>query len=371
MVLTNNTVRCYNRAKRVGEGTVADIVQYWLLPTLTLLVVWRNITMKCLWKSMTALLLCFVMIFCPVLTACDSEDRTYDNATGKPMESIGSGESAEDSESTEDSENNGGSVPEYPEASDIPVTNVSLNETVATLLVGGTFTLTATVSPFDATDKRVVWSSSNSAVASVSNGVVTANSVGTATITVETSNGKSATCEVTVEKLQNLNYQLGADESYYVVSGIGECEDSKIVIPNMYNGLPVTEIGAYAFKNANGIASVTLGENIKIIRTGAFGGCRYLNTVKITSAVEKIEALAFYYCTSLENINLDSAIKLKKIGEQAFAYCSSLKEIKVPDLSVLEEIERYAFSNCTSLENINLDSASKLKKIGEQAFAYC
>ena len=84
---------------------------------------------------------------------------------------------------------------------DVPVTGVSLNQTSLTMKVNDPpITLTATVSPTDATNKAVVWTSSDNTVASVNNdGVVTANKVGAATITVETQDGnKTATCTVTV-----------------------------------------------------------------------------------------------------------------------------------------------------------------------------
>ncbi|MBP3251303.1 MAG: Ig-like domain-containing protein [Prevotella sp.] len=77
-------------------------------------------------------------------------------------------------------------------------TGVSLNKVNATLAVGSTETLTATVYPTDATDKSVTWKTSNEAVATVANGTVTAVAPGTATITVTSSNGSTATCEVTV-----------------------------------------------------------------------------------------------------------------------------------------------------------------------------
>ena len=65
--------------------------------------------------------------------------------------------------------------------------------------MGETVTLTAAVLPGDATNRNVTWSSSNNAVASVTNGVVTAVGKGTATITVTTvDGGKTATCTVTV-----------------------------------------------------------------------------------------------------------------------------------------------------------------------------
>ncbi len=81
----------------------------------------------------------------------------------------------------------------------VSVTGVTLNKTVAELTVGDTETLTGTVMPENATDKRVEWTSSNEAVATVAGGVVTAITEGTATITVTTKDGtKTAGCLITV-----------------------------------------------------------------------------------------------------------------------------------------------------------------------------
>ena len=84
----------------------------------------------------------------------------------------------------------------------IHVTDVILNKTTATLAVGDTVTLTATVSPEDATDKLVTWTSDNESVATVdSEGRITAVAQGTATITVKTNDGdKTATCSVAVNE---------------------------------------------------------------------------------------------------------------------------------------------------------------------------
>ena len=77
-------------------------------------------------------------------------------------------------------------------------TSVSLNKTSLTLDVGKSYTLTKTVSPSNAVTSYT-WSSSNTSVATVDkNGKVTAKASGTATITVITSNGKTANCKVTV-----------------------------------------------------------------------------------------------------------------------------------------------------------------------------
>ena len=81
---------------------------------------------------------------------------------------------------------------------EISVASVSMSQASLNLEVGATASLTATVSPSDATNKAVSWTSSNSTVATVSNGVVTAVSEGSATITAM-AGGKSATCLVTVK----------------------------------------------------------------------------------------------------------------------------------------------------------------------------
>ena len=89
----------------------------------------------------------------------------------------------------------------------VAVTGVTLNKTATTIEVGKDETLTATVSPDDATDKTVTWSSDNEEVATVDeNGKVTAVKAGTATITATATNGtddtaddKTATCAVSVQ----------------------------------------------------------------------------------------------------------------------------------------------------------------------------
>lgn len=81
----------------------------------------------------------------------------------------------------------------------IAVTSVSLNTGAVSINKNASTTLTATVYPSNATNKNVTWSSSNTGIATVSNGVVTGVAAGTATITVTTVDGsKTATCTVTV-----------------------------------------------------------------------------------------------------------------------------------------------------------------------------
>lgn len=97
----------------------------------------------------------------------------------------------------------------------VAVTSVSLDITSTTLLVGDSIELTATVSPSNATNKSVTWSSDNPAVASLDgDGFVVANSVGNATITVTTSDGsKTATCAITVIPISVENVSLNINST--------------------------------------------------------------------------------------------------------------------------------------------------------------
>jgi formylglycine-generating enzyme required for sulfatase activity len=82
----------------------------------------------------------------------------------------------------------------------VPVSGISLNTSTLNLIVGEPETMTATVSPANATNKNVTWVSGNTAVATVSsNGAVTPVKSGTATITATTTDGSfTAQCAVTV-----------------------------------------------------------------------------------------------------------------------------------------------------------------------------
>lgn len=86
----------------------------------------------------------------------------------------------------------------------VPCTGISLDKQTAEILsIGGTTTIVPTLVPVNTTDE-VLWSSSDSDVANVSNGVVTTVGVGTATITV-TCGTQSATCIVTSKAFMDTN----------------------------------------------------------------------------------------------------------------------------------------------------------------------
>lgn len=83
---------------------------------------------------------------------------------------------------------------------DVKVTGVTLDVTELTLTEGEGYLLTATITPSNATDRTINWSTSNIGVATVDDGGnVVAVEAGEAIITATTNNGLSATCNVTVE----------------------------------------------------------------------------------------------------------------------------------------------------------------------------
>ena len=95
----------------------------------------------------------------------------------------------------------------YNQTGTVSVTGVSLDKSTASVSPNATVTLTPTISPLNATNQNVTWTSSNTSVATVnSSGVVTGKSAGTATITVRTSDGGyTATCTVTVVALSSIS----------------------------------------------------------------------------------------------------------------------------------------------------------------------
>ena len=115
----------------------------------------------------------------------------------------------------------------------MPVSAVALNKSTMELQVGKTETLTATVTPENASEPGVTWTSSDATVATVNeNGVVSAVAKGTATITA-TASGKTATCTVTVK---------AASGGYYYYPGSTTTTDTAKTSPKTFDA----GVGIYA-----------------------------------------------------------------------------------------------------------------------------
>ena len=106
-----------------------------------------------------------------------------------------------------------------PDPDPIYVTRVELDQSELALSLGDSYTLKATVHPYDADNKAITWRSSDETVATVEGGTVKAMGAGTATITVRTEDGgHTATCVVTVTDPTGTEAVSG--EQVYVKEGI-------------------------------------------------------------------------------------------------------------------------------------------------------
>lgn len=162
----------------------------------------------------------------------------------------------------------------------IDVTSVTLNKYSLNFIEGESETLTATVMPVNATDKSVVWSSSNTLVATVDNGLVTAVKEGSATITAA-AGGKTANCTVTVSAPEvppvippdpedhpytsNVTWTLGS-RAYDHTTG-GEYDPQSAVV----NGVQVEKIVKLGTSGSNGDFTVNIPAGTTYIGFFALG----------------------------------------------------------------------------------------------------
>ncbi|MCQ2801082.1 MAG: clostripain-related cysteine peptidase [Bacilli bacterium] len=166
------------------------------------------------------------------------------------------------------------------EVKDVPVekilvTNVSFTLSSKTMNVGDTFTVSYTVSPSNATNKSLSWSSSNTTVASVSNGVVTAKAAGTTTITAKSTDGsnKQASLTVTVTKVDVAVTDISLDKSTLSIQKGKTAQLTATISPSNATDKEVTWSGSANGINVNssGLVSVsstaTVGTKATIVAT--------------------------------------------------------------------------------------------------------
>lgn len=151
----------------------------------------------------------------------------------------------------------------------IEATGIGLSKTTAVVVEGESLELTATITPADATDQTVTWSSSDEIVATVDqDGIVTALKAGKAIITARTANGKEATCEVIVEAETGIDgvegdAQIGvaagdgviivtapeaAGVEVYSMTGVRVAKTMAHSIDGLASGVYVVRVGGKTFK---------------------------------------------------------------------------------------------------------------------------
>lgn len=138
------------------------------------------------------------------------------------------------------------------------------------------------------------------------------------------------TPEESLEPTASLVYELNAAGDGYTVTDVGE--ETQIVIPPEYNGLPVTAIqgqyGTGAFARTD-ITSVVIPDSVEVIGQNTFNNCSDLETVVISanSSLTTIGNNAFSGCSSLASIYLPAGVVT--IGDNAFNNCGALAEFTV------------------------------------------
>ncbi len=140
-----------------------------------------------------------------------------------------------------------------------------------------------------------------------------------------------------------LEYTLNEETQTYSVTGIGTSTNKDIYIPNEYNGLPVTSIGANAFQNNTTIENVMLPSSVESIGSYAFSGCR--NLVDVTFEGEEIVVEVKNVRNRKSRVNVVSLIK--SIGDYAFQNC-----VKLEDIVITKNVLTIGVSVFTGCENL-------------------
>lgn len=111
-----------------------------------------------------------------------------------------------------------------------------------------------------------------------------------------------------------------------MVTGLKNKSLTKISIPKIVNGKPVTEIANLAFDDCVNLSYVDIPTGVKIIGEGAFRGCKNLENISIPNGLEKIKFMAFISCESLQSLIIPQSTT--HIDYRAFDFnCKSLRHI--------------------------------------------
>lgn len=178
----------------------------------------------------------------------------------------------------------------------VAVTEVKITSTVTEVKVGETITLTATVLPENATNKTVTWTSSDTAIATVKDGVVTGVAAGTAKITAKAGE-KTATGEVTVKAAATSGGETGTttgfENTYWVLEKTSFEESGlKVTLENLeYIYITDSTSGSCYIANPEGV--------IKGLSESSVG----------THNLDYEEPIAFTYTVDGSNVTI-------KVGEE-------------------------------------------------------
>ena len=280
----------------------------------------------------------------------------------------------------------------------VNVTDVSLDKTELTLTEGETETLTATVKPDNADNKKVKWSSDKTEIATVGgDGKVTAVKAGEATVTVTTEDGgKTASCKVTVKA--KIVPVTGVEVNPWAVtlSVRGTSKLSYTIRPADATNQNVkweSESPSVATVDSEGNVQGVAAGTAKICVTTEDGGFKSYCTVTVKKAESKFEVgglwYEYYYASNLArvipdpdgikyggNISIPGQIEyggitysVYQIGSRAFYECADLKSVTLGE--GIGYIGADAFFNCPNLERITFSSTMESFNTLNPVFQCC
>ena len=283
----------------------------------------------------------------------------------------------------------------------VNVTEVTLDKTELTLTEGETETLTATVRPDNADNRKVTWSSDKTEVATVGGaGRVTAVKAGEAVITVTTEDGgKTASCKVTV-KAKTVPV-TGVEVYPWVVtlSVRGTSKLSYTIRPADATNQNVkweSESPSVATVDSEGNVQGVAAGTAKICVTTEDGGFKSYCTVTVKKAESKFEVVGLWYeyfgpnfgpnkarvipdpdgSKYGGNISIPGQVEyggitysVVQIWSRAFFDCADLKSVTLGE--GIEYIGAYAFYNCPNLERITFSSTMESFNTLNPVFGCC
>lgn len=178
------------------------------------------------------------------------------------------------------------------------VTGVSLDKSFEPVKLGSTLSLTATIAPSDATNKNISWSSSDTSVATVANGVVTPVAKGNSTITVTTEDGgKTASCVVIVTDHAGTSADpLSTSDAVLVQAAANGTTPSKFYVTGDVTEISITAGGSCSGKITDGTTEISL---YTIYDEGDSSSSKFSDTGKIivSDTIVVYSVIGKYYST--------------------------------------------------------------------------
>lgn len=111
------------------------------------------------------------------------------------------------------------------------------------------------------------------------------------------------------------------------ITGCNKSAKGAITMPSKIDGMPVTSIGDWAFRDCTGLTSIMIPNSVTSIGNGTFNGCSSLTSITIPDSVTSIGYYAFWDCSGLTSITIPNSVT--SIGYVAFSGCTGLTSINV------------------------------------------